>query len=74
MVTHTKVRSDDIGERTIRHILDFEVSITNYFIDQARDYIQLLSLPFNYHHAIGDRLDSATDQAFEMQSLVTKDG
>ena len=54
----TGIKASDFADKTVRHILDFEVRISNYFTDQVRDYIQLLESPFTRHHKAGENLDT----------------
>ena len=70
----TKVKASDFGDKTVKHILDFEVMIANYFTDQARDYISLLESPFTRHHKIGDKLDTLPKQSVDKDELLARDG
>ena len=57
-VKKINVKATDFADKTVRHILDFEVMISKYFEDQVRDYISLLESPLNHHHKIGNKLDT----------------
>ena len=58
----------------MKHILDFEVMLSHYFSDQARDYLNLLESPFTRHHKIGDKLDTVAKQSLDRDHLLTRNG
>ena len=68
------VKASDFADKTVRHILDFEVMISKYFNDQVRDYVALLESPLNHHHKVGGTLDPVAKQAVDVDNQISHDG
>ena len=68
------VKASDFADKTVRHILDFEVMISKYFEDQVRDYVTLIQSPLKHHHKIGGALDPVAKQAVDIDNQLSRDG